>query len=101
MITKVNVIRGETITKVMNARQAQDCSNAAAKAIYGRLFKWIVYGNFDAPSGPSLPPPAAASSFFSPFGMRGHISATMYLLHADPRMPCDRHAFKALLSGRV
>ena len=62
MITKVNVIRGETITKTMNARQAQDHSNAAAKAIYGRLFKWIVYGN----SMPHPPLPARAGVISGP-----------------------------------
>ena len=40
--TSINVVRGETIVKTHTLVQAVDACNATAKALYGRLFTWLV-----------------------------------------------------------
>jgi myosin heavy subunit len=43
LTTNVTVTRGESIVRRLGRVQAEDCRDATAKAIYGRLFKWLVY----------------------------------------------------------
>lgn len=42
LTSKVTTFRNEQIIKKLTARQATDSSKAIAKALYGRLFSWIV-----------------------------------------------------------
>jgi myosin heavy subunit len=64
--TDINHIRGEAITKALSTEQSADNRDAAAKALYGRLFTWLVneLSKLIAPSAPDSSPSLSLLDIF-------------------------------------